>query len=139
MVVWAPIRAVDSFRPVWGRTKVSIASETARLNRLLRHAAEASGATLISVHVHRFEPHGLSGVAILAESHLSVHTWPELGFAAVDAFTCGDHVDPSRAVEIIRQGFGASHASSIEIDRGMQNLGAVTEAVEKAQQPYGHA
>lgn len=96
--------------------------DTARMERLLRHAAAAAGATLISVHVHRFEPHGLSGLAILAESHLSVHTWPELGYAAVDAFTCGDHVDPKAAVQILEKGFGANHASLLEISRGLQGV-----------------
>lgn len=90
-----------------------------RLEELLRKAAEASGATLISVHTHHFQPHGVSGVAILAESHLSVHTWPELGYAAVDAFTCGDHVNPAQAVAVLEQGFGAQFTTTVEMIRGM--------------------
>lgn len=89
------------------------------LETLLREAASSAGATLLSVHVHRFQPHGVSGVAILAESHLAVHTWPELGYAAVDSFTCGDHVDPVKALERLEQGFGARCTSSMELYRGM--------------------
>lgn len=93
--------------------------DEALLKGLLERAAKESGATLLSIHVHRFEPHGLSGVAILAESHLAVHTWPEIGFAAVDAFTCGDHVDPTIAFTVLKEGFGARYASQMEMNRGM--------------------
>jgi S-adenosylmethionine decarboxylase len=87
------------------------------LEALLRRAAAESGATLLSLHVHRFEPIGLSAVAILAESHLAVHTWPELGYAAVDAFTCGDHVRPEIAVKVIEEGLKAGYATQMELNR----------------------
>ncbi len=94
--------------------------DEALLKRLLTEAAGRSGATLLSIHVHRFQPHGLSGVAVLAESHLAVHTWPELGYAAVDAFTCGDHVDPHRAVKVLEEGLDARCVTTMTMDRGMQ-------------------
>ncbi|MEM6796298.1 MAG: adenosylmethionine decarboxylase [Acidobacteriota bacterium] len=60
------------------------------LRQLLVAAARDGGATVVEERFHRFAPHGVSGVVILAESHLAVHTWPELGTAAIDIFTCGD-------------------------------------------------
>ncbi len=71
----------------------------------LREAAEACGATLLHVHVHAFmENGGVSGIAVLAESHISVHTWPEIGYAAFDIFMCG-RCDPRRAVPVLRRRF----------------------------------
>jgi S-adenosylmethionine decarboxylase len=66
-------------------------------------AVNAAGATLLHIHLHKFgDGGGVSGVAVLAESHISVHTWPERGFAAFDVFMCGD-ADPSKAVDALRQ------------------------------------
>ena len=64
-------------------------------------AAKLAGATLLNLMTHRFEPQGVTGLALLAESHISIHTWPENGYAAVDVFTCGDHTMPERACEIL--------------------------------------
>ena len=76
-----------------------------RMKRVLREAVAASGATLLHVHVHRFTPTGgISGVAVLAESHISVHTWPERGFAAFDVFMCG-HARPEAATAILERNF----------------------------------
>ena len=70
----------------------------------LRHtittAAHRAGATLLNLITHRFEPQGVTGLALLAESHISIHTWPENGYAAVDVFTCGDHTMPEKACEV---------------------------------------
>ncbi len=68
-------------------------------------AARAAGATVLHVYVHRFSDNGgISGVAVLAESHISIHTWPEWNYAAIDVFMCGQ-TDPDRSVEIIREAF----------------------------------
>ena len=71
----------------------------------LRHtittAAQRAGATLLNLITHRFEPQGVTGLALLAESHISIHTWPENGYAAVDVFTCGDHTMPEKACEVM--------------------------------------
>ena len=71
----------------------------------LRHtittAAQRAGATLLNLITHRFEPQGVTGLALLAESHISIHTWPENGYAAVDVFTCGDHTMPEKACEVL--------------------------------------
>lgn len=83
----------------------------------MRRCVDASGATLLHIHLHRFEPNGISGVAVLAESHISVHTWPELGYAAFDAFMCGN-ANPDACVEILRDAFKAKRVDVDEILRG---------------------
>jgi S-adenosylmethionine/arginine decarboxylase-like enzyme len=65
-----------------------------------------------------FEPHGVSGVVVIEESHISIHTWPEHGYAAVDFYTCG-HADPEIAHEFLAAGLGAAHAEVMYVDRGL--------------------
>lgn len=72
-----------------------------RLRDALVEAAEAAGATVVEHRFHRFAPHGVSGVVILAESHLAIHTWPELGTAAVDVFTCGEKELTERVADAV--------------------------------------
>jgi len=72
-------------------------NDEAFVRQALVSAAELAGATLIDVRTHAFEPQGITGFALLAESHISIHTWPEHRFAAVDAFTCGETTDPELA------------------------------------------
>ena len=69
------------------------------LRSSITHAVQHAGATLLQLISHRFEPQGITGLALLAESHLSIHTWPESGYAAVDVFTCGDHTMPELACQ----------------------------------------
>lgn len=68
-------------------------------------AAEACGATVVTHSFHHFAPLGVSGVVIISESHLAIHTWPEYGFAAVDLFTCGSTVEPDRGVAVLQEAF----------------------------------
>ena len=70
-------------------------------------AAKRAGATLLNLITHRFQPQGVTGLALLAESHISIHTWPESGYAAVDVFTCGDHTMPERACQVLWEELGA--------------------------------
>ena len=81
-------------------------------------AARASGATVVTQSFHHFAPLGISGVVVVAESHLAIHTWPEHRFAALDYFTCGKGVDPLKAIEWMRQALGAQECSMQEIPRG---------------------
>ena len=71
--------------------------DEAFIRDVLVTAAEKSGSQLLAVSSHKFEPHGVTAVALLAESHISIHTWPERGTAVCDVFTCGDHTKPSKA------------------------------------------
>lgn len=76
-----------------------------RIEKAMRDAVEAAGATLLHIHLHSFTPNGgISGVAVLAESHISVHTWPERGYAAFDVFMCGS-AEPRKAVAVLEQAF----------------------------------
>lgn len=73
--------------------------------------------TLLALHSHKFDPQGVTCVAMLAESHISIHTWPELGMAVCDVFTCGDHTTPQDGVEYMRQMLHASNIVSREFVR----------------------
>jgi S-adenosylmethionine decarboxylase len=81
-------------------------------------AATAVGATVIGEAFHRFEPQGLSGTVVIAESHLSIHTWPENGYVAVDIYTCGG-LDPRRGFELLAERLGAGSSRVQEILRGL--------------------
>lgn len=84
----------------------------------LRQAITASNATLLHIHLHHFTPFGgISGVAVLAESHISVHTWPEREYAAFDVFMCGD-ADPEKTIPILMQVFTPGETNVIRHCRG---------------------
>ncbi len=85
-------------------------------------ASEAAGATVINSTFHHFSPFGVSGVVVIEESHLAVHTWPEYRYAALDLFTCGEHVDPWISYEFLKEAFKAETGSSIEMLRGSLSL-----------------
>jgi S-adenosylmethionine decarboxylase len=87
-------------------------------------AARRAEATIIDVVFHEFNPFGISGVVVIAESHLSIHTWPEHRYAAVDIFSCGDTLKPSEAASYLVEQFGASRASCVEVKRGVFPGGA---------------
>lgn len=87
-----------------------------------RECVDACGATLLHIHLHHFTPNGgISGVAVLAESHISVHTWPERGYAAFDIFMCGD-AQPEKAVPILKEAFKPSSVTLGEQLRGLKDL-----------------
>lgn len=93
--------------------------DIAAVDRALREAARAAGATLLNIDLHHFSPNGgISGVAVLAESHISIHTWPERGYAAVDIFMCGD-ARPHCAVKVIRKAFAPESITLVEHRRGV--------------------
>ena len=83
----------------------------------LRHCVDAACATLLHIHLHHFHPNGVSGVAVLAESHISIHTWPEVGYAALDVFMCGS-ADPDKCIPVLREAFSAKRVGVSELLRG---------------------
>jgi len=85
----------------------------------LVEAARRAEATIIDVVFHEFNPFGISGVVVIAESHLSIHTWPEYRYAAVDIFSCGSALKPGEAASYLVEQFGASRASCVEVKRGV--------------------
>jgi len=89
------------------------------VDRALRTCVEECDATLLHIHLHHFTPNGgVSGVAVLAESHISIHTWPERGYAALDVFMCGD-AQPHRAIEVLKAAFKPGNVTVNEQMRGV--------------------
>jgi len=87
--------------------------------RMMKDAAVHAGATIVGDVFHKFSPHGVSGAVVIAESHLSIHTWPEHNFAALDLFTCGESVDPWKAFNYIQEILEAKNVQTQEIMRGL--------------------
>jgi S-adenosylmethionine decarboxylase proenzyme len=106
----------------------NILNNTKQIENCLNDAAQIAGATVVSSAFHTFNPHGVSGVVVIAESHLTIHTWPEYGYAAVDIFTCGDTVDPWKAFEYLKKNLESGHYSTIEMKRGQ--LGVVGQELK---------
>lgn len=91
------------------------------VEQTLRRCVDQAGATLLHMYLHPFEPNGgISGVAVLAESHLSIHSWPETGYAALDVFMCGK-ARPERCIDVLLEAFGPRHVTIEEILRGRQS------------------
>ncbi len=88
------------------------------IEETLKEAARLAGATVVDTVFHHFSPYGISGVVVIAESHLAIHTWPEYGYAAIDMFTCGEKVDPYRGVSHMIKQFKSSHWTARSIMRG---------------------
>jgi len=82
-------------------------------------AAKRAQATIVDVVFHEFNPFGISGVVVIAESHLAIHTWPEYRYAAVDVFSCGESLQPQLAVDYLVEQLGAARASVVELQRGV--------------------
>jgi S-adenosylmethionine decarboxylase len=89
------------------------------LKECLNEAAIQCGATVVGESFYHFSPYGVSGVVNIAESHIAIHTWPEYRYAAVDVFTCGNNVDPEKAVWLLTERLGAKSHSLIELRRGI--------------------
>jgi len=102
----------------WGATNLD---DLELMEQAMRDSVVAAGATLLHIHLHHFTPNGgISGVAVLAESHISVHTWPERGFAAFDVFMCGD-AEPEKAIPVLREAFKPQSLNVSEHLRGVVN------------------
>ena len=101
-------------------------NDEAFIRTTLTSSAKIAGATLINLVTHSFKPQGVTGLALLAESHISIHTWPEIGYAAIDVFTCGDHTMPEKACKLFFKDFLAKDFSfqnlAREIPSGIQTL-----------------
>ena len=101
---------------LWGASRLD---ELDLMEQALRDAVEVAGATLLHIHLHHFTPNGgISGVAVLAESHISVHTWPERDFAAFDVFMCGD-AEPAKAIAVLERAFSPDQTLVNEHQRGL--------------------
>ena len=92
-------------------------NDEAFIRTTITSSAKVAGATLINLVTHSFKPQGVTGLALLAESHISIHTWPEIGYAAIDVFTCGDHTMPEKACKFFVKDLLAKHFSFRNIER----------------------
>ncbi len=90
---------------------------------IMIEAVKISGATLVKTVFHKFSPHGITGIAVVAESHFAIHTWPEYGYCALDIFTCGDLIDNHLAIEYFRNKLIAKNISVVEMERGVLDIG----------------
>lgn len=99
----------------------NILNNVSLIEQVMADAATVAGATIVTKTFHHFSPYGVSGVVVIAESHLAIHTWPEYGYAAVDLFTCGDTVDPVVAYNYLREHLSAKTAFYSELKRGLIN------------------
>ena len=95
-----------------------ILNDLGKIKERMLEAASRCGATVLESSFHYFSPHGVSGVVVIAESHLAIHTWPEYQYAAVDIFTCGTTVDPWAAFHYLKLSLGSKECSVREIIRG---------------------
>jgi S-adenosylmethionine decarboxylase len=110
----------------------SLLSDINAIAAMMIAAAQAARATIMESAFHRFEPQGVSGTVILAESHLSIHTWPEKGYAAMDFYTCGDHTDPWAACEHAARTLQAKSVLATEFKRGIEKSnGEFTHLVKR--------
>lgn len=98
----------------------NILTDVEGVEQILKTAAQVANATILTTAFHRFEPHGVSGVVVIAESHLSIHTWPETGYAAMDFYTCGSATNPWAACEYAAKMLRARTMRTTEVKRGIQ-------------------
>lgn len=89
------------------------------IEKIMVNSALKAGAEVREVAFHKFNPQGVSGVVIISESHLTIHTWPELGYAAVDVFTCGDKINPWDACNYMTEFLKAKNMTATEVKRGI--------------------
>lgn len=101
---------------LWGAQHLDDAES---IKRILVDAVQASGATLLNIHLHQFSPAGgITGVAVVSESHITIHTWPEFDYAAIDIFLCG-RADPYKALDVLKEGFQPKHLQVVDLKRGV--------------------
>jgi S-adenosylmethionine decarboxylase proenzyme len=101
---------------------LTVLDDLERIETLMKEAAIAARTRVVASVFQPFHPQGVSGVVVIEESHLSIHTWPEHGYASVDFFTCGQGL-PERAHEVLRKGLKARRSELMMIDRGMSMTG----------------
>ena len=96
-----------------------IIDDLEKIRLIMRQAAIDCGATILDSTFHRFSPCGVSGVFLISESHLAIHTWPEYGYVAFDLFTCGSSIDLVKCLKLLEIGFEAKRMKVSEISRGV--------------------
>lgn len=105
----------------------AILDDADRIREALLEGARRAGAEIVSHSVHHFSPHGVSGVVVIAESHLAIHTWPEHRYAALDLFTCGASIRPAACFDYLRQALGGGHYETSRVRRGGRLIPTATK------------
>lgn len=90
-----------------------------RVREIMLNAAECAKATIVTDVFHTFSPHGVSGVVVIAESHVAIHTWPEHGYAAVDIFSCSPNLNRTMIQNHLEKAFRAGQTTSVDLKRGV--------------------
>lgn len=101
---------------MWGCSGLN---STELVEQALREVTEVAGAILLDLIVRPYTPQGVTGVAVVSESHVMIHTWPEYGYAAVDVFTCGKKADPAAAMPVLKRIFSPERTQVMELTRGI--------------------
>ncbi|GGH33613.1 adenosylmethionine decarboxylase [Paenibacillus segetis] len=120
--------AVDT----WG-VDFDVLNNAELLTAHLVEAAEACGATVMSIQSKQFEPQGATVLVLLSESHLSIHTYPERGFAAIDCYTCGEFVDPQLAIDYLVSVLKPDKTFAKQLIRGLGELEVVTPVINQVE------
>ena len=116
---------------LWDCNK-NLLNDREKVEKMMVEAALESGAEVREVAFHKFAPQGVSGVVVISESHLAIHTFPEHGYASIDVFTCGEKIDPKIAANLIAQKLNSQKKYELNIGRGMGNI-TVKEAMENSK------
>ena len=102
--------------------KPKVLDDLKTIEEIMKEAARYARARIVDAIFHRFNPHGISGIVVIAESHLSIHTWPEYSFASVDIYTCGNKVKPWRAYRYLTKKLKPKSSTAMEMKRGVLNV-----------------
>ncbi|MCG8500014.1 MAG: adenosylmethionine decarboxylase [Firmicutes bacterium] len=92
------------------------------VEKIMVEAALEAGAEVREVAFHKFAPQGVSGVVVISESHLAIHTFPEHGYASIDVFTCGERINPQVAAQLIAEKLGSKRVYEMNVERGMGQM-----------------
>lgn len=116
------------------RCNPDVLNDIDRIESILVEAARQANATVVTSTFHHFYPQGVSGVVVVSESHLAIHTWPEKGYAALDIYTCGDTTDPQKAVDHVVNSLGAKEVVETFVLRGVEQSDAFTHVMTTSQE-----
>jgi len=111
---------------LWGCNR-ELLNDIKFVEKMMTEAALQAGAEVREVTFHQFAPQGVSGVVIVSESHLAIHTFPEHGYASIDVFTCGKRIDPKKAASIIAQKLEANKIYEMNVERGLGEMHIVKD------------
>ncbi len=104
------------------------------VGQVMERAARESKAKVVESFFHQFQPYGVSGVVVIEESHYTIHTWPEHGYAAVDLFYCSEEVEVEKAIQVLKESFRPSYISIIEMKRGVLPEASTSKVIYDAEQ-----